>query len=297
MSATRSDASRQLWRQLDTTYHRALDGGDVFRTETDDKVFTDPLLNVGFVLRVAAALNSKPTPKPSTNDGRPANPFLPYDEALWVAHLSDTHTCLLNKFNVVPHHALVVTREFQHQTDPLTAADFEATLQLLRAMPEGGIAYFNSGPESGASQPHKHIQVVPLPLLEGLRARLPLHHILAAATSETNGGIAEVRQLPYQCLAARLQPDRVTGAQLADLAAAMLQASQRRNSSAEGLSYNVVLTAEFLQNIPRRMEASGPVSVNALGPAGTFFVKTRDQLEYLEQRTPSHVLQDVGFAW
>lgn len=66
---------------------------------------------------------------------RPANPFLSYDEALWVAHLSDTHTCLLNKFNVVPHHALVVTREFQRQTDPLTAADFEATLQLLRVRP------------------------------------------------------------------------------------------------------------------------------------------------------------------
>lgn len=70
MSSTGSDASRQLWRQLDATYHRALDGGDVFRTETDDKVFTDPVLNAGFVLRVAAALNSKPKPKPATNDGR-----------------------------------------------------------------------------------------------------------------------------------------------------------------------------------------------------------------------------------
>lgn len=29
------------------------------------------------------------------------NPFLPYEEALWVAHLSSTHTLLLNKFNVV----------------------------------------------------------------------------------------------------------------------------------------------------------------------------------------------------
>jgi ATP adenylyltransferase len=29
------------------------------------------------------------------------NPFLPYEEALWVAHLSPTHTLLLNKFNVV----------------------------------------------------------------------------------------------------------------------------------------------------------------------------------------------------
>lgn len=29
------------------------------------------------------------------------NPFLPYEQALWVAHLSPSHTLLLNKFNVV----------------------------------------------------------------------------------------------------------------------------------------------------------------------------------------------------
>lgn len=38
------------------------------------------------------------------SDGKPkawVNPFLPYEEALWVAHLSPSHTLLLNKFNVV----------------------------------------------------------------------------------------------------------------------------------------------------------------------------------------------------
>lgn len=38
---------------------------------------------------------AKGAPKPFVN------PFLPYEEALWVAHLSGTHTLLLNKFNVV----------------------------------------------------------------------------------------------------------------------------------------------------------------------------------------------------
>ena len=35
----------------------------------------------------------------------------------------------------------------------------------LQAMPRGGLAYFNCGAASGASQPHKHTQVVPLPLV------------------------------------------------------------------------------------------------------------------------------------
>ena len=58
------------------------------------------------------------------------NPFLPYEEDLWVSHLSPSHTLLLNKFNVVPYHLLVVTREFQSQQDPLKAADFDATLMV-----------------------------------------------------------------------------------------------------------------------------------------------------------------------
>lgn len=51
---------------------------------------------------------------------------------MWVQHLSPTHTLLLNKFNVVPHHLLVVTRAFESQLDPLNAADMEATWALMQ---------------------------------------------------------------------------------------------------------------------------------------------------------------------
>ena len=60
------------------------------------------------------------------------NPFLPYDEALWVGHLSESHTLLLNKFNLVEHHVLVVTRDFQSQDDPLNAADLHNTLRVVQ---------------------------------------------------------------------------------------------------------------------------------------------------------------------
>ena len=70
----------------------------------------------------------------SAPDGRPpANPFLPYDEALWVAHLSASHALLLNKFNVVAHHLLVVTRAFEPQAAPLSAGDMAATWRVMQA--------------------------------------------------------------------------------------------------------------------------------------------------------------------
>mgnify|MGYP001806986108 CR=1 FL=1 len=59
------------------------------------------------------------------------NPFLPYEEELWVQHLSDSHTLLLNKFNVVPHHVLVVTRQYESQQDALNSRDLAATQQVM----------------------------------------------------------------------------------------------------------------------------------------------------------------------
>ena len=41
------------------------------------------------------------------------NPFLPYDPALLVAPISPTHVALLNRFNVVDDHFLIVTRSFE----------------------------------------------------------------------------------------------------------------------------------------------------------------------------------------
>ena len=51
-----------------------------------------------------------------------------------MRHLSQTHTLLLNKFNVVAHHLICVTREFEQQTQPLTAADMEATWAAMQVL-------------------------------------------------------------------------------------------------------------------------------------------------------------------
>ena len=49
---------------------------------------------------------------------------------MFVADVSDTHLCLLNKFNVIEHHLLIVTRKFEHQETLLTVRDFQAVLAV-----------------------------------------------------------------------------------------------------------------------------------------------------------------------
>ena len=55
-------------------------------------------------------------------------------------------------------------------------------------MPDDGICYFNCGPDSGASQPHKHLQIVPLPLAAGREATTPFSRLLEEACNAVTSG-------------------------------------------------------------------------------------------------------------
>ena len=129
------------------------------------------------------------------------NPFLPYDADLFVADITDTHVALLNKFNVVDLHLLLVTRDFVDQESPLEHADFLALAACLAQL--DGIGFYNSGEIAGASQPHKHLQLVPTPL-DGGPHRMPLEPLLAASGLDRSGQLGAVAGLPFPHVAAPL---------------------------------------------------------------------------------------------
>jgi sulfate adenylyltransferase (ADP) / ATP adenylyltransferase len=53
----------------------------------------------------------------------------------------------------------VTTKEFELQSAPLTRDDFKQTIYAFKA--NRGLYFFNSGPNAGASQQHRHIQIFP----------------------------------------------------------------------------------------------------------------------------------------
>lgn len=59
----------------------------------------------------------------------------------------------LNKFCVTPRHFLLVTKEFVPQGSPLTPNQLLAAFLILRQLGarEKFLAFFNCGPDSGAS--------------------------------------------------------------------------------------------------------------------------------------------------
>lgn len=114
-----------------------------------------------FIVNLATILKQKPKGGPDVVPSKAAlqsksekpfkNPFLPPDPAMTVCDLEPSHRLVLNKFNVVANHVLVITREFEPQSDPLSESDMKAVFSVLANMPSphNGLAFYNSGPSSG----------------------------------------------------------------------------------------------------------------------------------------------------
>ncbi|BCG01886.1 ATP adenylyltransferase (plasmid) [Paraburkholderia sp. PGU19] len=293
-----------LWPAIERQTGHALRCGALQPIDTVQAVIESGV--VRFVVRQVSSLTRKEQQRRQARklqtEKRPvANPFLPYDPDLFVADISDTHLALLNKFNVIDHHLLIVTRDFQRQEALLDLADFEA---LMACMAEfDGIGFYNGGPEAGASQPHKHLQIVPLPLGDSGPA-VPVEPMLAEAVS--NGPAMRVPDLPFRHAFARVALDQATPADAAKTALgcyhALLEAAGVGATETDGVPcqsspYNLLVTRQWMLLVPRSAEHVESVSVNALGFAGSLFVRDAAHLALIERLGPMTVLQRAALPW
>jgi ATP adenylyltransferase len=245
---------------------------------------------VAFAVRILASLERKQK-KRSTQQRAGVNPFLPYDEDLFVGEISDTHLCLLNKFNAVEHHVLIVTRAFEEQESMLDLRDFEA---LWACMAEfDAFAFYNAGTIAGASQRHKHLQLVPMPVGFGPE-RTPIDPVLAS--THFDGPVGTVPQFPFVHALARvgacagLPPAGVARATLA------IYGELRRavGIDRDPRPYNLLVTREWMLLVPRTREAHRDIPVNALGFAGSLLVRNREELAFVRECGPLTILQNVA---
>lgn len=70
------------------------------------------------------------------------------------------HRLFFNKYPICDEHIILVTREFISQYTHLTIEEIKNGLLLMNMM--NGIIFFNGGMKSGASQPRKHLQCIPM---------------------------------------------------------------------------------------------------------------------------------------
>lgn len=269
-------------------------------------------------------MQNKPAPKFPTdvtgatqgNGGKAFDPFLPPYNNLHVGDLKDEESqeefiVLLNKFSVVPRHFLLVTKEFQSQVSPLMPAELVQTYRLLSAALKLGqkfFAFYNCGGYSGASQPHKHIQFIPLDSQDGP----PIDRLARRAHVETPEKAFSLHKVSYTNHSFRFPScfdtfpsDRLEMVisdaflQLLDMTISTIRLYP--DSPVGSPSYNVIITLEHMHIIPRRqdgyvLEGTGEMlSVNALGFAGMLLVKSKEEFEAVKRESISKILQSVGF--
>ncbi|WP_233804516.1 ATP adenylyltransferase family protein [Paraburkholderia sp. HP33-1] len=284
-----------LWPAILRQTEHALSCGALQPIDTQQSVIESG--GIRFLVRQVSSLTRKEQQRAQARklptEKRPrANPFLPYEPDLFVADISDTHLALLNKFNVIDHHLLIVTREFERQEALLDLADFEA---LMTCMVEfDGIGFYNAGTEAGASQPHKHLQIAPLPLGE-TDPPVPIEPLLSVEK--------RLAGLPFRHAFARFNADELIRADAAKqalsryrtlLEAAGVGAVEIDRASCHATPYNLLVTRRWMLLVPRSQERVEGVSVNALGFAGSLFVRDAAQLDVIERLGPMTVLERVA---
>ena len=269
-----------LWGLVRARSDAAHASGALYRIESEPLFVEDG--GVEFVVRRAVDWERQVAIQPK---GRPGNPFDdPERELVVVDRLGGKHRAMLNKYHVVEDHVLVITREYVDQEVLLDLEDFEA---LVACLPGDGraIGFYNGGRDSGASQPHKHMQVVSLPLSPHLP--IPMAPRL----------VTDPPRLPFAHAFARLDDDAGPG-RLHECYRALLPAAGIRPVAAadgerQSQSYNMVIGPGWMLVVPRVRDRFEGVPINSIAFTGALFVRDDRELAAVRAKGPFEILAHV----
>jgi ATP adenylyltransferase len=292
-----------LWQATLERTEQALRTGALLPIYTESTFMKDGGINflVRIVSNLARKAENKTVNKDGSKDENKPNPFLPYEKDLFVADISNTHICLLNKFNVIEHHLLIVTRAFEDQETLLSLQDFEAICLCMAEF--DGLAFYNGGVVAGASQDHKHLQMIPLPMEEN-GPSVPVEPLFSEAFFKNELGV--VPGFPFLHSFARIDQHLMNDVPNAarhvhQLYRRMMQAvdlnpvhdtDDRRQSA----PYNLLFTRKWMFLVPRSEEFFGSISINALGFAGALLAQNEKQTQELKTYGGMAVLLHTGIS-
>jgi len=164
------------------------------------------------------------------------------------------------------------------------------------------LAFYNCGEFSGASQSHKHLQIIPLP-----DDSLPLNACIYNARDKKPGEIFEFSELPFVHYVTLLDPQKsgrkhdAVGEYLNELYHSLLDTliedlhDQSFLTDTGPPSYNFVVTHTWMMIVPRRSEKyDGSVSVNSLGFAGMLLLRSDEELEFTRKVGILKILEGVA---
>jgi ATP adenylyltransferase len=179
-----------------------------------------------------------------------------------------------------------VTRNFVEQETLLDLADFTTTWTCLQDFP--GLVFYNGGKIAGASQKHKHLQLVPF-----AETDIPITPLLALAKFSHDVGIIPTLPFLHAFAKINITDDIMTIYQKYHTLLEYLGITEIDHQ--QSAAYNLLATKEWLLIVPRKLEEFATISINSLGFAGCLLVKNPEQMQLLKEIKPMNILSHV--AW
>ncbi|KAJ9357765.1 putative bis-tetraphosphatase [Paecilomyces variotii] len=303
---------------------------------------------IPYQLRYCPALAKKQNQAPKVDEkkGPRPDPFENPSPDLLIAEVPQEqprYALVLNKFPVIANHFILATKAWKSQTDILEKEDIEATYACLQSWDEttttDGVrdrgqgldaakrlfAFYNSGEESGASQPHRHIQFLPVEAMRESESdawRPLVDHFATEKVTKTGAGLLVLPQLPFVHFARDI-PSNPSADVLHEIYLSLYKAavtaargaSSEDSSRTEGpaaVSYNLAMTLSTMIICPRRREKAqltinpqhaadvhqaGTLSLNGTILAGTLMVKAEAEWNEL-RKNPENlnaVLAEISY--
>ncbi|KAJ4326732.1 hypothetical protein N0V84_002851 [Fusarium piperis] len=274
-----------LWGQALTRFDGLKSNGKLFHGPYETTLYQKDDLKVAFQL--APQLDKKPilpadAPERKANHVK-RNPFANPDPEFTLCNVGSSHTLILNMYCVYRPSLILVTRQYAPQSDLLDASDLGAswaTLQnLSRAQTDSRLMmFYNCGAESGSSQGHKHMQIMPYPQSEEIGFQ-----VFPARAESTDQVTSDLSGVPYAHFVLRL-PDNSTTDDVIK-AHEILQSRHQEFLKTQGHQvsssspHNLLLTSSWMCLVPRRHSgAERDALTNAMGMVGIIWVANEGEI-------------------
>ncbi len=275
--------SELIWSKALEISKKAIEFGAVIPLET--KKYNPDDYHSDYELRF---LNS-PIPNYLIEYGPKKNPFIPWDSRLKIQSINDNHTLILNKYPVQLGHMLLITNSWKAQNHLLNIDDFEAIANVDNDTT--GLWFFNSSKEAGASQPHRHFQLLPRHFNERI---CPRYDWFCSLLSNKNSIESDISH----CISIKFR-SKTTDSQASDLFNSYQTMVNEMNLGSTEIfdkplkPYNLLITSDWIALIKRVRDRSNGFSINALGFAGYFLGTDKSDVDTLIKFGPEKILCDV----
>ena len=223
--------------------------------------------------------------KKNTIIGPKINPFKPWDKILEIESIGNYHQLILNKYPVQQGHILLITNEWKEQNGWLEMNDWEAIKEVNNDTT--GLWFFNSGPLAGASQPHRHIQLL---RRDPSEITCPREKWILKFNNANYKNEKFRKNIKIKKFSKTLNDENIH--EIYQELSYELGLGEFKVDNKPKYPYNLIFTNKWMVLIKRKKDNIYGISINALGFAGYLLVTEKSNIKYLKKFGPEKLLEN-----